>query len=380
MARFNNIPEISFLGDITLQKLKEIAVEAYNSEYKSLTGNSAVVISDEDKAILYTAAQIYYQLAAAVNEKAKQNLLKYATGTYLDNIALSRGLTRKKEEKAIVTIRFTLSAARTGITVIPAGTRVTSAACNTYFATDEYAEIPPGELSADVKCTSVTGGAAANEYAVGEINIIVDPIAYVAMAENIDIPTGGDDEESDEAFAERIFNSRYMYSTTGAEKAYIYYIKSFSTLITDVTCENPSDANLVFYILLENEEPANDTFLTELASYIQNPEIKALTDKITIKNVSRVNYSVNVSYGISENDVSHAADIQKEITEAVNKYITWQSAKIGRDIDTQELLTCMRNAGAKGVVITAPTDTVVSNTQVAHCTAVTLEYSGIVYN
>lgn len=380
MARFNNIPEISFLGDITLQKLKEIAVEAYNSEYKSLTGNSAVVISDEDKAILYTAAQIYYQLAAAVNEKAKQNLLKYATGTYLDNIALSRGLTRKKEEKAIVTIRFTLSAARTGITVIPAGTRVTSAACNTYFATDEYAEIPPGELSADVKCTSVTGGAAANEYAVGEINIIVDPIAYVAMAENIDIPTGGDDEESDEAFAERIFNSRYMYSTTGAEKAYIYYIKSFSTLITDVTCENPSDANLVFYILLENEEPANDTFLTELASYIQNPEIKALTDKITIKNVSRVNYSVNVSYGISENDVSHAADIQKEITEAVNKYITWQSAKIGRDIDTQELLTCMRNAGAKGVVITAPTDTAVSNTQVAHCTAVTLEYSGIVYN
>ncbi len=380
MARFNNIPEISFLGDITLQKLKEIAVEAYNSEYKSLTGNSAVVISDEDKAVLYTAAQIYYQLAAAVNEKAKQNLLKYATGTYLDNIALSRGLTRKKEEKAIVTIRFTLSAARTGITVIPARTRVTSAACNTYFATDEYAEIPPGELSADVKCTSVTGGAVANEYAVGEINIIVDPIAYVAMAENIDIPTGGDDEESDEAFAERIFNSRYMYSTTGAEKAYIYYIKSFSTLITDVTCENPSDANLVFYILLENEEPANDTFLTELASYIQNPEIKALTDKITIKNVSRVNYSVNVSYGISENDVSHAADIQKEITEAVNKYITWQSAKIGRDIDTQELLTCMRNAGAKGVVITAPTDTVVSNTQVAHCTAVTLEYSGIVYN
>ena len=87
-----------------------------------------------------------YQVAEIINNRARQNSLKYASGAYLDNKAISRLLQRKQEEYAVTTIRFTLSAVRENVIAIPVGTRVTGESGNVYFATSEYAEILPGNL------------------------------------------------------------------------------------------------------------------------------------------------------------------------------------------------------------------------------------------
>ena len=108
MSILDSIPDISFIGDISVEKLNE-----YKSALSEITGETVTQISDEDKAKIYAQAQIMYQVAEIINNRARQNSLKYASGAYLDNKAISRLLQRKQEEYAVTTIRFTLSAVQT---------------------------------------------------------------------------------------------------------------------------------------------------------------------------------------------------------------------------------------------------------------------------
>ena len=112
MSILDSIPDISFIGDISVEKLKEIGINEYKSALSEITGETVTQISDEDKAKIYAQAQIMYQVAEIINNRARQNSLKYASGAYLDNKAISRLLQRKQEEYAVTTIRFTLSAVR----------------------------------------------------------------------------------------------------------------------------------------------------------------------------------------------------------------------------------------------------------------------------
>ena len=378
MARFEEISDVSFMGDITLEGLKKKIVEEYNAAYLEITGENKTV-PDEQLAIMYAAAALFYQLAEAINSKAKQNLLKYSSGTYLDNIGISRGgLTRKQAESAVVMVRFTASAVRQNVIGIPEGTRVTGGSSRIYFATTEYAEIAPGEEYVDVPCMATAGGAAANDFEIGELNMLVDPIAYIGSVSNTDAPTGGTDAESDDAFAERIYDSRYTYSTAGAEQAYIYYTKAFSTLIDDVVVLNPSDANIDIYILMADRTQATSAFLEELENYLDDPDIKPLTDNITVKNVTRVNYAISVEYKIYDTGLSKLAEIQKAIGAAAEEFRTWQSARIGRDISSQKLISLLIAAGAAQVTINSPLDTKVEANEIAYCESTSIEYKGYI--
>ena len=377
MSRLPQIPDVSFMGNTTIASLKQTALDEYTSAITELTGKCDG-IPDEDKAILFTAAQIFYQLAETIDKKARQNLLKYAEGDYLDNLAARKPLERKEAEFAVVTIRFKLSAAQKNPVAIPAGTRVTSAAAIIYFATSEYAEIQAGEEYTDVQCVSITGGTAANGFDVGELNVLVDPIPYIASATNIDVPTGGADRETDDAFAERIYQARTLYSTTGSKDAYIYYVKSYSTLIDDAVPTNPSDAEIVIYITMKDRELATESFLQGLQDFLNAPAIRPLTDKITVKNIARVNYSVDIEYTVYDADVTRLTEIDSAVKAAVEEYKTWQSAKIGRDMNTQDLIMRVKAAGAAKVAVKSPTDTTILQEQIAFCDNTTITYKGFI--
>lgn len=377
MSRFENIADVSFMGDITLASLKQLGIDTYKSAIEELTGKN-IDIPYENKAIIYAAAQIFYQIAETIDTKARQNLLKYATGNYLDNIALSKTIVRKAAEKAVTTVRFTLSAARTEKIIIPLGTRVTSPATKVYFETATYTEITPGDTTVDIECIAVVAGAAANDFAVGELNILVDPIAYIASVSNIDIPTGGADIETDDDLAERIFEARNIYSTAGSRNSYIYYTKLFSTLIDDVVVTNPADAEIDIYILMKDRKQATPSFLEMLKTHLDSHDIRPLTDKVTVRNVERVSYDINVTYTIYEANTAKLTAISEAVTAAVEDYKKWQSAKIGRDINNQQLISRMIDAGAATVTVTTPVNARVTSEQIAYCNSTEITYGGYV--
>ena len=50
MSILDSIPDISFIGDISVEKLKEIGINEYKSALSEITGETVTQISDEDKA------------------------------------------------------------------------------------------------------------------------------------------------------------------------------------------------------------------------------------------------------------------------------------------------------------------------------------------
>lgn len=117
---------------------------------------------------------------------------------------------------------------------IPAGTRVT-AGDGIYFATDDFAEVTAGADHIDVDCTCETVGTVGNDYIVGQIETLVDPVPYVAEVTNITKSEGGAGEETEENFRERIFLAPSSYSTAGPSDAYEYWVKQYnSAAIEDV--------------------------------------------------------------------------------------------------------------------------------------------------
>ena len=61
---------------------------------------------------------------------------------------------------------------------------------------------------------------------VGQINTLVDPIAYISSVSNTTASTGGTDTEDDENYRERIQLAPESFSVAGSEGAYIYWARS----------------------------------------------------------------------------------------------------------------------------------------------------------
>ena len=179
IEQIERLPDVSFIDDdINLDGIQKQMLQDYQDKYMEETGEETVLDRGEPIAlILYACSVQIYQMYMYVDRAGKQNLLKYAFGAFLDNLAALKGIERTAAKPATVTIRFTLSEAQTGATAIPAGTRVTDG--EAHFTTDEYAEIKAGETTVDVACTSIETGADLNGIQEGAIQTRVDPVPYM---------------------------------------------------------------------------------------------------------------------------------------------------------------------------------------------------------
>lgn len=205
MSAIENTPEISFIDNKTVEDVRSEMVADYEEH---MTQAQGVTVSLDrasvHRMILYAAAAQIYQAMQYIDRQGKQSILKYSYSDYLDNLALFKGVTRSPATAATCTLRFTLAAERETATAIPQGTRVASSG-SVYFATDEYAEIPPGSTEVEVAATCTETGSAGNGLTAGELSTMVDPVPYVASVTNTATTEGGAEIESDADLAERVF-------------------------------------------------------------------------------------------------------------------------------------------------------------------------------
>ena len=368
--------DVSFIDDdINLDGIQKQMLQDYQDKYMEETGEETVLDRGEPIAlILYACSVQIYQMYMYVDRAGKQNLLKYAFGAFLDNLAALKGIERTAAKPATVTMRFTLSEAQTGAIAIPAGTRVTDG--EAYFTTDKYAEIKVGETTVDVACTSIETGVDLNGIHEGAIQTLVDPIPYIESVTNITETDGGADPESDESLKDRIYIAPSRYSTAGTEEAYIYWVKTYNSTIADVkvSSDNPGEVDIVF--LMDNGIPSQE-MITGLTKYITDPNIRPLTDKVVVKAPTAVNYSISLTYYINSSDSGSVETIQSEVAKAVDDFVTWQQSKIGRDINSSELIKRVTAAGAKRVEIKSPVFQKIGGTSIAYCTSKNVTYGGV---
>ena len=204
---------------------------------------------DERRIFGEALVPLFVAMYNAMNDAARQKMLRYARGEVLDALGERVDVIRMAPTEAATVLRFSMNSAIEENVIIPAGTRVTSD--NTrYFATTQTAVIEAGDLFVDVEAVSEGGGTMYNDIAIGSVNVLVDLIAFIDSVSNIEITAGGADEEDDDSLRERIRVAPSKLSTAGPVNGYRYWAMSADTSIADVSVK--SDEETISRILEVN--------------------------------------------------------------------------------------------------------------------------------
>ena len=376
-STLNNFPDISFINDLTIDELINQMINDYQDKYKEVTGTQvSLAQADPYRMIMYACAVQLYQGMQYIDRAGKQSFLKYSYGTFLDNLGALRGIQRLQATSAVTTIRFSIDSAIASAVQIPQGTRVTNGN-EVYFYTNEYAEIPAGETYVDVAATCTESGSSANGFNPGEINVLVETLPYISSVSNTIETNGGSDVESDDALAERIYIASSAYSVAGPKDAYVYWTKTASSKILDVSVTSPAPCEVDVRFILEGGELPGEALINKVNAILQDDNIRPLTDLVSVSAPDVVNYDITLTYYINESDKAAAGNIQNLVNTAVQTYKTWQSSAIGRDINPSYLIGKIMGAGAKRVTVTSPVYTELTNNQIAGLGNVTINYGGI---
>lgn len=358
-------PDVDFIDGYTLEKLETEMVQWYQEKYKEVTEKEIVLAKASTARIeLLTASYYIYQAMKMVDFAGKMNTLKHAYGDYLTNLGIMKRVYPRKATGATTTVRFAMSTERISATGIPAGSRVT-AGDGVYFATNEYTEIPAGNLYVDVRATCMTPGTSGNVYGIGDIKYMVDLVPMIESVENITAAENGTDAEEEEDLKEEIYLAPDGYTSGGSGAAYEKIARDYNQTIADVKARTPEPCKVELLCLLQDGELPGEEFLSGLREYMMQPGRKMLTDTVEVKAPERSEFEISLTYWVSRSDKARADSIGTEIKKSVDEYILWQKSKIGRDINPDELQQRIKVAGAKRMHITKPTFTIVADTEVA---------------
>lgn len=372
-----NYPDVSFIDNLSVETLEENMIRWFKEKRKELTGKDITLgAADDRRLILSTGAYFIYQAFQKTDQAGKMGLLKYATGDFLENLGALKGVTRNPARGATVTLRYSMTSARTSVTPVPAGSRAT-AGDGVYFSTQEYAEIASGDTYVDIEATCDTPGTDGNVYAIGEIDKMEAAVPFIDSVTNTTKAQNGRDIESDDDLRERILLAPESYTSAGSKGAYEYYVRTYDSTIEDVSITSPTPREVEIRCILANGELPQTEYINGLTAYLNSPDIKMLTDLISVEAPDTVNYSINMTYYINQSDTASALTIQNAVNNAVSKYVMWQKTKIGRDINPDELVKLVKEAGAKRVVVTSPVFTTIASGEVAKLTSQTVTYGGL---
>lgn len=372
-----NVPAVSFIDNLTLEDVQAALVDAYQTKYQELTGRPIRLgRADAETLKMYAASVVIYQALLYVQCAGEQNLLPTSYGAALDNLAALKGVARLPAQPAETIVRFTLSAPLASAATIPAGTKVT-AGNGIFFATAEQTEIPPGELTADVRCICDHAGAAGSGIAPGLINTLVDLLPYVTSVTNITASQGGADIEDDESLAERVYLAPSAYSTAGPRDAYKYHARSYSPLIGSVCVTSPLPREVEVRVLLRDGTLPGESILEGVAERLNDDTVRPLTDLVRVLAPEVVQYDIEVEYWIGRVNAAQAVTIQQRVGAAVEDYKLWQCSEIGRDLNPAQLLARIIAAGAKRANVAEPTFQILPGTSVAQLNNCTVTYRGI---
>lgn len=312
------------------------------------------------------------------NEIFKQRFMQFASAEVLDAHGESEGCWRLEKKKATAMQRFTLSAAQNINVVIPAGTRVT-ADSEKYFATKDVAVIPAGNLYVDTVVEALEGGSEYNGYSINQLNHLVDQVPYIASVSNLEATSGGDDGEpypeedggaGDENYRDRIRLVQSTKSTAGAETTYEYYAKSADSSIEDVKVTSPNPCEINIYVLCKDGAVPDDEVLKKVETATTAKEVRPLGDRVSVYPIRQVNYDIELTYYVAIEEQNAVVEAVEGEEGAISRFIAWQCEKIGRAINPDRLRSEIlksdsKAVGAERVVITSPTYTELTATQIA---------------
>lgn len=335
---------------------------------------------DERRILAEALVYVFSTAVSAANEQCKARLLQYARGYQLDALGERVNCHRKPAEPATVKLSFTLATARPNDITVPAGTTVT-ADNKVLFTTDETAIIKAGSLSVDeVQATATKGGADTNGIPAGAIKSFVDKVPFITGVTNTTESSGGDNGEpyplevdpqngddgaGDEKYRQRIKLAPAAFSAAGTAARYEYYTRTASSNVEGVKVTSVQEAGRVDIYITETggADPSEGT-IQKVTETLQSDEVRALNDRVTVQAPEAVPYDIDLTYYVLQADESASVKAIEGAGGAIQQYISYQQADIGRDINPDRLRAFLLDKCVR-LTVTNPTYTAISESQIA---------------
>lgn len=333
-----------------------------------------VLPAQAERLIINMIAAREILLRNAIQFAAKQNLVDYADFPGLQFLGDLVGVYREDAQPATCTIRFTLGADHGG-TTIPSGARIATKDTKFTFITESDLTIPDDETTGDVYAVCDTDGIEGNGYEPTEVSSLLDPVAFIVSAENIDTTAGGAAQETKERMRERIKLAPAGFSTGGARSSYRYHALAAHPSVCDVAISNPQPGRVNVYPLTVNGLP-DAGVLAAVEAALSDEKTRPLTDTVTVDTPTEYTFSITASLTLyasaDQTDTLAAAEAAAEAIAADMR------AKLGRDVVPDQIKKALMVDGVYSVTLTAPAAYVAGDTTWTNCTAVNVTIGGTV--
>ena len=376
ISPFLNLPAISF-SNVDVTDLTNAIVAGFQSAWLAQTGEQ-LTLGPADRRYHFLLSLTGFFVAAfeQIDQAAKQNLLPFAEGGFLQALAAIYGARANilQASPAVVPLTFTLGATQFSVATIPLGTQVSATdGSGLIFATTAIASIAIGQLSVTVNAACTTVGTIGNGIAPGAITQIQGvSFPFTVTVTNTVAAGGGSDIEDSSpggAYAQRIFDVTDSFSNAGSYGAYQFFAESADPSIAQVSVAGPetglvSPGQVLITVLCQGGSFPNSALLTKVFNAVSPNNIRPLTDQVFCQAPSGIPYNINVSYWIPTSQANNVPNIQANVSAAVEGFIDNIEQNLNWDIDPSVLTQEMVDSGAIRVVVTQPTFMALAKNQV----------------
>jgi len=304
-------------------------------------------------------------LRAEFNELARAFFLTTAKNSDLDNYAVFYGVERLKGSKPTATYRFELSSKLEYEVMIPkdtlmiddGGTKQGKILEDVVFYIGDEQKEALVELDEYCQASDV------------ELTTLQTPLPYVYRIEALEEFGGGATKEDDESLRKRILLSLADKSTAGSEETYKSYTYKADAKIEDVSVYSLIPGEVLVYLYAPNSD---EHILERVHKSLSAEDVRPLTDKLVINFAEEINYVIDATLKIFENNDS--AQIYINAMDSLDQGLK-NLEKIGADITLSELNDFLRVAGVKEVVFTSPKNRLtIARNQIAICSSKKINY------
>lgn len=307
------------------------------------------------------------------NAGMKQLLYQFSTAPVLDYVAGLVAVERLPAANAGCVVRFSLVPGH-GIVLIPAGTRVATDDGKIIFETPDDVTVSPDINYVDILVTAQTEGKSGNGYGIGKVCKILDPLAFVATVQNLDVTGGGSDEETDGQLRSRIKLAPSQFSTAGSRSSYEFHAKSANASITDISVSSPMPGTVFIVPLTESGETSQQV-INNVYNACSSQRVRPLTDTVIVAAAERVDYAIVVDVVLFED--MDATTARTEILNALNDYAGQKRQKLGLDVVRSQIAKIAKIESVYDVAVVTPAVNVeISAEQYANCMAITVNITG----
>lgn len=361
-----------FFADVQSADVENAVLTAY----ERITGTT-LYPADPVRLFLESLAYTISVQNNVINMAGRQNLLAYAQGEHLDYIGMMVGTARLGASRAVAMQRFALAGPLDFDVAVPAGTRVTTSDGAARFALETGLIIPAGATEADGQVRAEQEGAAANGLVPGQIDQLVDPVAYVASTRNVGTSMLGSDVEADDRYRARIQLAPESYTCAGPIGAYRHHALRVHQDIAEAAVWSPKPGHVDVRPVMSGGELPSADVLEAVRRALSADDVRPLTDTVTVQAPELVTYDLRLTWYLSRTQEPLLDTVRGRVAAAVERYRLWQRSMPGRDILPLRLCSLLEQAGVRRVELASPGYQALKGYQLAREGEISVAFGGI---